>query len=412
MKFRKSFPTLALLGLTLVTSAAADCCGPPPAPQEQFQLGRGWSGSLIYERMEMNELRRGTERISVDQVLTERINAGAARYAVPSNMTMDRASVQLRYQFDDHHSLRVTVPWRVNQMDMRMASRAGAGGGGGHAHHRIALPQDETSPRSQTSYLGHEGHDHGGDMAGGHDMGGGHGMGGGHEMPGGHDMGGAAMGGAPSFMDMTMDQVDGLGDINLTYNYSFDLDGNPAWVGAGVALPTGRWDVRDSGGGLVHNMMQPGAGAVGLTAEAGADFAFGDSKFSIHPRAGVQWTATNPLGYQRGARFDYELGTRYQVHDKVGLNLDLVGFVQGQDNTNGALDPATGQVAFQRPETSLADDVANTGGHFLFLAPGIRVNPTESIFLGFQYRLPLYQNVRGTQLGIDRWYRVFLSAKF
>ncbi len=232
-------------------------------------------------------------------------------------------------------------------------------------------------------------------------------------MGGGHNMGGgAAMGAAPNYMDMTMDQVDGLGDINLTYNYSFDLDGNPAWVGAGVALPTGRWDVRDSGGGLVHNMMQPGSGALGLSAEAGADFAIGDSKFSVNPRAGVQWTATNPLGYQRGARLDYELGARYQVHEKVGVNLDLVGFVQRQDRSNGALDPATGEVAFQRPEISLADDVSNTGGHFLFLAPGIRVNPTENIFLGFQYRLPIYQDVRGTQLGIDRWYRMFLSAKF
>lgn len=124
------------------------------------------------------------------------------------------------------------------------------------------------------------------------------------------------------------------------------------------------------------------------------------------------WNATNPLGYQRGTRFDYELGARYQIAPEVGVSLDLVGFTQGMDSSNGTIDPASGQVAFQRPETSLVDNVANTGGSFLFLAPGIRLQPTDSLYLGFQYRLPLRQDVNGTQLGIDSWYRAFLSARF
>ncbi len=411
MKIKKTLSALACLSLLASNPAAADCCGPPPAPQEQFQLGRGWSGSLIYEHMDMNQLRRGRDEVSPDQVLNERLAGGAAAYAIPTRMYMDRASLQLRYQFDDSHSLRLTLPYRVNQMDMRMASRPGAGGGG-HAHHKAALAQM------------------GGDMGGEHGMhdpdagmGGEHGMhdpdagmggdhGGGHSDPHGHGSGGAMGAAGPSYMDMTMDQVDGLGDVNLTYNYTFDLDGHGAWVGAGLALPTGRWDVRGSDGGLIHNMMQPGSGSVGLMAEAGADFHFGDSPFSVHPRGGVLWNATNPLGYKRGTRVDYELGTRYKVANSVGLSLDLVGFIQGRDSTNGTIDPVSGQVAFQNPELSLADDVANTGGEFLFLAPGIRVNPTDDIFLGFQYRLPIYQNVRGTQLGIDSWYRCFVSAKF
>lgn len=394
MKIQRHLLALACLSLLTANPAAADCCGPPPAPQEQFQLGRGWSGSVIYEHMDMNQLRRGSDKVTPDQVLNERLDAGAGAYAIPTRMYMDRASLQLRYQFDDNHSLRVTLPYRINQMDMRMASKPRAGGGGGaHAHHQM-----------------------GGDMGGGdmgmHDPDAGMGEhGGGNGDPHGQGAGNA-MGAGPSYMDMTMDQVDGLGDVNLTYNYSFDLDGHGAWVGAGLALPSGRWDVRGSDGGLIHNMMQPGSGAVGLIAEAGADIHFGDSPFSFHPRGGVLWSGTNPLGYKRGTRVDYELGTRYKVADSVGLSLDLVGFIQGMDSTNGTIDPISGQVAFQNPELSLADDVNNTGGEFLFLAPGIRVNPSENIFLGFQYRLPIYQNVRGTQLGIDRWYRAFLSAKF
>lgn len=420
-----------MLGSALCGQGAlADCCGPVPVPREQFQLGSGWSGSVIYEHMEMRSLLRGSDKVSAETVLTERLNAGAARYSVPTRMYMDRAAVQLRYQFDEEHSLRVTLPWRINQMDMKMASKAGAGGGGGHAHHRIFPQAGHDVGHEAGHHAGHEvGHGAGHDAnhGSGHDSGHGDGHdaghdadhGGGHDAgPGGHDGHGAHGGhaqpgmGAPSFMDMTMDQLDGLGDINLTYNYTFDLDGHTAWVGGGVSLPTGTWDARDSQGQLIHNMMQPGSGAVGLLAEAGADFTFGDSPWSLHPRASLQWNGTNPLGYQRGSRLDYQLGTRYRVADSVGLSLDLVGFVAARDHSNGALDPVTGQVAFQRPETSLADDVTNTGGEYLFLAPGLRANPTENIALGLEYRFPIYQNVRGTQLGIDGWYRVFMSAKF
>lgn len=386
MKIFKGLTALALCYAFLGSPALSDCCGPVPSTLNHTHFGSGWSGSLIYESMEMNTLRRGSDEVSADQVLHEQLNAGAARYSVPTRMTMDRASLQLRYQFDQEHSLRFTIPWRFNQMDMRMAGRSGTGGGGGHAHHRI-IPQ-----------MG----DHAGEAGHSHD----------HHSDHGHGAPAAPALGAPTFMDMTMNPVDGLGDINLTYNYNFDLDGHSAWIGAGVVVPTGEWDARDGGGQLIHNMMQPGSGALGLSAETGADFQFGDSRFSLHPRASLQWNASNPLGYKRGARFDYELGTRYLLHDRVGLSLDFVGFIMGKDSTNGALDPVTGLVAFQRPETSMADDVTNTGGEYLFIAPGFRVNPTDAISLGFQYRLPIYQNVKGTQLGVDSWYRVFLSARF
>jgi len=367
-------------------------------PSEQIKLGSGWSGSLFFEHMDMSSLRRGTKEVSPDQVLTERLNAGAPAFSVPTRMYMDRASAQLRYQFNPEHSLRLTIPWRFNQMDMRMASRPGAGGGGhGHAHHRIAPQMDHHNTGAEHDHhqhdeMGHEAH------AEHH-----------HAEHGGH---GGMNPAAPMFMNMTMDQTDGLGDISLAYNYTFQLDDNTAWVGGGVSLPTGEWDERGGGGGLIHNMMQPGSGALGLSAEAGADLPLGDSKFSLHPRASVQWNARNPLGYQRGSRLDYELGSRYQVHERVGLSLDLVGFMAQKDTSNGTIDPVTGRVAFQSPQTSLVDDVINTGGQFLFIAPGLRANPTEDIALGIQYRLPIYQKVHGTQLGIDSWYRVFMSARF
>jgi hypothetical protein len=324
--------------------------------------------------MDMNSLLKGSEEVSADQVLAQRLNNGASRYSVPTRMFMDRATAQLRYKFDDTHSLRMSVPWRFNQMDMRMASKMPAGGAMG------------------------------GQAMGGHN---------GQQMPGQVMAAPAMAAPPPMLMNHTMDPVSGLGDILLTYNATFPVEQARVYLGAGVQLPSGQWTVRDAGGQLVHNMMQPGSGALGILGEAGADILLGDeSDFSLHPRVGLQWNATNPLGYQRGTRFDYELGTRYQVMPELGLSLDLVGFVTGEDSSNGTIDSSTGQIAFQRPEVSLVDNVANTGGSFLFLAPGVRVQPSDDIFLGFQYRFPIHQNVNGTQLGIDSWYRGFMSARF
>lgn len=403
---------IALLACTTLTGdAAADCCGPPPTPPNEVRSGRGWTGSVLYEHMDMSSLLKGSEKVTPDQVLQERLKAGAGSFSVPTEMFMDRATVQISYRFDDHHAIRVSVPWRFNQMDMRMSRKvsATASGGAGMAHHRALaqgmggdmgmgdMPMGDNAGETGMTTMESGAMDMDNpmdmDMANGQSMGG-------HSQP------------MVMTMDHTMDPIEGLGDIALNYSYTFPLDDAQVYLGAGLQLPSGQWAVRDSGSQLVHNMMQPGSGTVALMGEAGADIGLGDSKFSLHPRLGVLWNATNPLGYQRGTRFDYELGARYQIAPEVGVSLDLVGFTQGMDSSNGTIDPASGQVAFQRPETSLVDNVANTGGSFLFLAPGIRLQPTDSLYLGFQYRLPLRQDVNGTQLGIDSWYRAFLSARF
>ena len=91
---------------------------------------------------------------------------------------------------------------------------------------------------------------------------------------------------------------------------------------------------------------------------------------------------------------------------------DRIPGLDRRDSSNGTIDQPSGQIAFQRPEISLLDNVANTGGQAVFLAPGLRIRPSDDIQLGFQYRFPIHQNYNGTQLGTDAWYRVFLSASF
>lgn len=213
-------------------------------------------------------------------------------------------------------------------------------------------------------------------------------------------------------MSMPMKPITGLSDINVSYRFTFPMDHHTAWIGAGMILPTGAWDTRGDNGQLIHNMMQPGSGAFGLIAEGGANLRLGQSNLTIQPTVSVTWHATNPLGYQRGARLDYGVSTQYQIHPRIHLGLGVLGAAITKDRTNNTIDPHTGLVAFQNPNESIVDDINNTGGTSFYLASQLHANPTENITLGLEYRLPFYQKLYGSQLGIDRQYRAFLNVKF
>lgn len=262
---------IALLACTTLTGdAAADCCGPPPTPPNEVRSGRGWTGAVLYEHMDMSSLLKGSEKVTPDQVLQERLKAGAGSFSVPTEMFMDRATVQISYRFDDHHAIRVSVPWRFNQMDMRMSRKvsATASGGAGMAHHRALaqgmggdmgmgdMPMGDNAGETGMTTMESGAMDMDNpmdmDMANGQSMGG-------HSQP------------MVMTMDHTMDPIEGLGDIALNYSYTFPLDDAQVYLGAGLQLPSGQWAVRDSGSQLVHNMMQPGSGTVALMGEAGAD---------------------------------------------------------------------------------------------------------------------------------------------
>lgn len=385
MNFR--FGLLALLlGYAILTVAvAADCCGPTLVPiGEPKHLEKGFSGSLFYEHMNMSTLLQGSKRVSGRDIINKRLSQGASSYSIPTDMQMDRLVLGLRYQLDNNQSLNIAIPWRINQMDMAMMSRPSATAGG-HAQHQTTSSHEHANPP----------------VEGMGNMGGMSGMGGMNNHSG-----------SPMWMEMGMPQVDGLGDITLGYRYQFLLDKQLMWAGINLSLPTGSWKMRGSSGQLIHAMMQPGSGSLGFQAELGADLPLGESSFSLHPYLSAQYHGRNPLGYKQGTRLDFELASRYRLNDTFKLGLDLSGFILAKDSSNGTLDPVTREIAFQRPLTSLVDDVTNTGGSFIFLAPGLQISPSKSISLGFQYRIPIYQHVRGTQLGQDGIYRAYLSAKF
>ena len=163
-------------------------------------------------------------------------------------------------------------------------------------------------------------------------------------------------------------------------------------------------------------MMQPGTGSL--------DFIFGvsgraylgggpDGKtWSIDPGLSYQVNGSNGLGYRFGNRFAYDVGLNCRLGESFSMTAALNGIVTGRDSQNGTLDSRTGTTAYQSPNTSLVDNVVNTGGSFLYVAPGFNWKISDEVTLRGNHRIPLMRSVNGTQIVTDGWTTVNLSVGF
>lgn len=361
MSLFRGRPWLALLILycLLLPARAAECdCATPPG-EEKSEPGE-WTLIFGYDRMDMGTLLRGTTEVSPGQAALDGLRStGSPMFAVPSSMLMERFTLRAIYAIDARQRVSLTLPQVANQMDMTMAM--------------APMPM--------------------GPM-------------------GGMGMGMAPMAMGPTLSTMTMRPINRGGDAVVFYAYDvLDGDEGRLTLSAGLKLPTGDAEVRDGGGRLVHAMMQPGTGSWDGVLSVSGRLEL-DETWALEPGVSYQITGRNRLGYRFGNRLGYDLGLRCQVADPVVLRLDLNGVVTGRDSTDGSLDPVTGAVAYQRPSTSLIDNVANTGLHAIYLAPGITWHLSEGVSLTAQHRIPIHQSVNGTQLVTDGWTLIQLSGSF
>ncbi|MCE7873984.1 hypothetical protein DYH09_26930 [bacterium CPR1] len=354
---------LALLILCcLCLPARAGECDCATGQAEDNPVG-DWTLTFGYERMDMGTLLRGSTRVSPEQAALDGLAAnGSPMFSVPTWMLMERYLLRARYSLDERQSIALTIPQVVNQMDMLMAM----------------------APMPAAPGMG---------------MGMGMGM---APMP-------AA---GPTFSAMTMDPVNQLGDIALHYSYDvIDESDGRLTLGVGIKTPTGDSQVRDARGRLIHAMMQPGTGSwdAVLTASGRVEL---DETWAIEPGLSYQITGRNELGYSFGNRLGYDLGVRCQVVDPLTLRLDLNGVVTGRDSTDGTIDPVTGTVAYQRPTTSLIDNVQNSGISSLYISPGLSWKIADEVSLTVQHRIPIARSVNGTQLVTDGWTLIHLNGSF
>ena len=233
---------------------------------------------------------------------------------------------------------------------------------------------------------------------------------------------GMKMMGNINYTDMTMDTIQGIGDVSLLYIHDLYKDSEFRTrkrfsIGVGIKAPTGASDARNKKGDLVHMMMQAGTNTWDALFTANGVLAFGE-----HDDGGAQWIVSpslfyqantrNDLGYKVGNRLNYDISTRYRLTSKFNVKLDINGIKSEQDSTDGTIDTASGKVAYQNVNGNVLDNVANTGLHSIFLSPGFQWVLDHGYHVSGEYRVPVYQDVNGIQQVTDNWYFLRVSKSF
>lgn len=199
-------------------------------------------------------------------------------------------------------------------------------------------------------------------------------------------------------MDMSMDQVTGLGDMTLMGLYTLYADapvrpGHRLTVGFGVKAPTGQTDVRKSNGALVHAMMQPGSGSWDPLFMV--NYTRGLYPLVLQANLFYQLTTEGFNGYEYGDKLTFDVAAKYQASRYVNLGLEVNGIHSEKDVDHDGRYSA-------KAATSMADNPEFTGLDSVFVSPVVQVKiPNSGGSAEFKYQVPVYQDVNGFQQVVD-----------
>ena len=200
--------------------------------------------------------------------------------------------------------------------------------------------------------------------------------------------------------DITINQ--GPGDAILLFRYKVlgKKEGSRSQLimGAGPKFPLGRADYTDSRGIILPADLQPGTGAwdAMLWGNYSLQRIMGRDNLSFNMNATTRLTTTNDRyngrqAYKFGNEFQFQAG--FQDRFLLGsLLVDPMLILRyrtvGIDKVNG-------------------NDFDNTGGHWLYLRPGININPAQHTAIRIMGDIPLYRWLSGIQLTTS--YRLAIS---
>ncbi len=173
--------------------------------------------------------------------------------------------------------------------------------------------------------------------------------------------------------------IGGVGDTRVVGRYQLwrDDTGKAAGLRFGLKLPTGRTTVINADGARAERTLQPGTGTTDAVLGAYWRDALGSG----------DWFAS--LNWQRALdqHEDFRPGSAFSAD--LGISRPLGGIWSGQVQLNAVW---RGRDSGAQAEPSLS------GGHSLFLSPGVSAAIDQHTTLYGYLQLPLRQYVNGTQL--------------
>lgn len=191
------------------------------------------------------------------------------------------------------------------------------------------------------------------------------------------------------FGNSNLDQTSGIGDAIILGRYR--VVNKPDYeisVGAGAKLPLGATDNRNANGIILNADLQPGSNALDVIFISSFAKRFG-FRPSMNFSSRVTYRATGTNNEYLGSS-SYKFGNEFQA------------FLTVSDQFLVLKQIIVPSISFKYRDVKRdmidGNEITNTGGNWVFLIPDFSVNITPEILFSTRLELPLYANVRGTQL--------------
>ncbi len=197
----------------------------------------------------------------------------------------------------------------------------------------------------------------------------------------------------------------GFGDLSLRTHYNFFHGDGGAQIGAafGVKLATGDTNIPDQEGIRNDSTLQPGSGSTDYSFTLDGSLPVSTNWWSFGEII-YRLRGTNSFQYDYGNDTLASLGLGWHVSPDIGMgnsvDLTLQTNFRHAPRDKGLITPT---LVGQRP---------STGGNFLYLTPGIRLQHSHGIAVYAFVQLPVYQHVNDQQLTSRYSIRMGLSQVF
>ncbi len=155
---------------------------------------------------------------------------------------------------------------------------------------------------------------------------------------------------------------------------------------AGATLPTGETEEET---GRLPAPLRLGSGVVNLTGQA--VYSYVDDRVGVHGAVAYTAAAASDGGVRMGDRLGYDLA--------LGVRLFPTAYQSMGDITLAAYLEFNGTV--QQPASQGGDLLENTGGHTLFVSPGLQLIPLPNWAIEASFQFPMVRELRGVQLATD-----------
>jgi len=197
----------------------------------------------------------------------------------------------------------------------------------------------------------------------------------------------------------------GLGDVSVLGRYTVytrhTLDSTTLLAGAlGVKLPTGSTSQHNNQGEYLDAHLQPGTGSTDLLLGVSANHVMRRYSVSANLLASVTGEGeTGDSSHRFGDSLNYDVTGKYRVSSSL------------TDQSSNELFFALGvNGEYRRREKLDGDTVPDSGGHTVYLTPGIQYVAGRHWVFESTWQYAVYHDLNETQLGEN--YKLFASATY